>query len=369
MKVWKIGSNPKNDLVIAESDVASFHAELQLTQGQLILRDLGTGHPTFVNDWRVRQKLIQPTDKLIIGKTVVDIDDLIIKKPKAWDEGKAAETTTLNTETSLTKEQAAQLLGLKGDAPAEDVVFNFSRELSKLNKLLKEAPLPSQKREYTQQIQSITQAKEVLLKGVDLENLPVNDPIKKNYTNNPVIDLNPVKSDKTENQAPKKWYQNHMILWGAIGALFAWSAFLMYERFSDSRANLIIDQKSRIKYDFLERNFVPRPLIISNQTGVPIDILGFVVITADSTDKGWRVKKAFQQWPLTLKGGAEQEIKIAEKVIFADIVFEYTNDSSSEPIRAQFAGILSPDSEDFNSTNNALEIRLPNQHNPRSFKR
>lgn len=370
MKTWKIGSSSQNDLVITELGVAPHHAELQLSRGQLLLRDLGTGLPTIVNDWRVRQKLIQPTDKLIIGKTLVDIDDLIIKEPKVWAKEIVSETTVLSTDTGMTKEKAAELLGVQTNASVEDILHKFNREISKLNKLLKEAPLPAQKRDYSQQIQRLNQTKSILLEGLNLENLPLNDPLKKTFTNNPIVNLNPVKPDPAQNHAPKKWFHNYPVLWGAIGALFAWSAFLMYERFRDSRADLIITQEARTKYDFLERNFHPNPLKLRNETGVPIQLLGFVAITYDSTDKGWRIKKSFKESPLALKNGEVKVIEIAGKVIFADIVFEYTDQSASDdPIRLQFAGVLSPDSDDFNPTDNALEIRLPNQHNPRTYKK
>jgi pSer/pThr/pTyr-binding forkhead associated (FHA) protein len=377
MKVWTIGSISKNDLVIMDAGVEPRHAQIQLDEGTILVKNLSTTNTTYVNDWQVRQKVIQPNDKLRIGHTLVDIDELLLKEPKVGEKEKSIVLQTPINETSLnplsvsaklSKQEAAKRLEVELHASVEDIIAKYKKEETRLKKFIKDAPLPNQKKEYQNQLHALTNAKEVLLEGID--DLPLTEPVTFSFSNNQHVNLTPDKKTNPEDQGPKKWYHNYPLLWGTVGALLAWSVFLMYERFADSRARLNIEPQERIRYDFLHRNFRPQPLKVRNETGTVVQVVGFVALTYDSTGKEWRVKKIFKETPFMLKQGESKVIEIAGNVIFADIIFEYTDESiSGEPMRLQFVGSLSPDNEDYNLQDKAIELRLPNQRSPRTYTR
>ena len=360
MKIWKIGSDIKNDLIIKDSGVEKHHAELSFDGNTIIVKDLNSDKGTFINDWRIKQKVIGATDKLMIGREWIDIDALLITEPKVFDNS-TNDNNQEQTKSTFTPDQvaAAQLLDIPVGTPDEAIFIKFKAKYLELKELENNALTSSQKEAYNTQLRALLQAK-FTLTGNNQE--PEYDATKPH-----IVELTPERKTLSENRLPKKWYQNYQLLWGVVAALFAWSVFLMYERFMDSRGGLIISQEEKANFDFLKNNFTPRPLKIRNETGVTIQIVGFVGIRSDSTSKGFVVEKIFKEFPQSLKQGEAKVIDIAGKVIFTDIVFDYTDErQSEEPIRMQFAGSLSPANPDFNIKDNALELRLPNQNTTRN---
>ncbi len=281
MKVWKIGSDNNNDLVISDPAVEKHHAELQFDGTTIIVRDLKSQKGTFVNDWRVKQKVIQPTDKLMIGREWIDIDALLLKEPMGFENKNTIEEP--------------KLIPIKEDTAKP-----------------KEVEEPQ------------------------------------------VVQLTPERKTFLESQKPKSWYHNYPLLWGTVIALFAWSAFLMYDHFSDKQGGLIITPEEKIRYDFLKANFTAKKLKIRNTTNTTIEIKGIIVMRFDSTEKSIAVRRELVPFSAEMKHGSEKEVEKAGRVFFADIIYQYTDEYTQETKMKQFAAHLSSESPHFKD--NAVEI-------------
>ena len=81
--VYRIGKNPKNDLVLNERTADEFHAILELSESdELIVSDLNSKYGTFVSTKKIKSHILQPDEKLQIGFTTIDwpaIEVLLLK--------------------------------------------------------------------------------------------------------------------------------------------------------------------------------------------------------------------------------------------------------------------------------------------------
>ncbi len=278
MKIWKIGSDIKNDLVVLDPAAEKHHAELQFDGTTIIVRDLNTKKGTWVNNWRVKQKVIEPTDKIMIGREWIDIDALLIKEP---------------------------------------IVFEAS------NRVEEPKPKPIAALEAKQQESDEPQ----------------------------VVQLTPERKTFLENQQPKTWYHNYPLLWGAVVALFFWSAFLMYDHFSDMQEGLIISPQEKLKFDFLRENLKPRQVNISNASGKPFTILTITTITYDSTAKGWEFQKPVEQsLNLEIANGTYKPISVIKDAIMVSLFIR------NEDTDFDFSRILTPQYPEFKKDKKGVEI-------------
>ena len=74
--IFKIGSAPENDLVVADDDfVSSSHAWLCYTEGNFIIVDQNSRNGTWLNDKQVSTEGIQlkPGDRILIGNSAFEI--------------------------------------------------------------------------------------------------------------------------------------------------------------------------------------------------------------------------------------------------------------------------------------------------------
>jgi pSer/pThr/pTyr-binding forkhead associated (FHA) protein len=62
-----VGSNAKADIRIAQKWVSGCHCEIDVVDGQLIVRDLGSQSGTLVNDRRVDRHVLGAGDRITIG--------------------------------------------------------------------------------------------------------------------------------------------------------------------------------------------------------------------------------------------------------------------------------------------------------------
>ncbi|QRK05140.1 sigma 54-interacting transcriptional regulator [Archangium violaceum] len=69
----RVGSDPASDLVLSDQTVSRRHLELERTAQGIILRDLGSRNGTFLDGHQVMQVLLQPGDKVQLGKTKLAI--------------------------------------------------------------------------------------------------------------------------------------------------------------------------------------------------------------------------------------------------------------------------------------------------------
>ncbi|MGZ3459475.1 MAG: sigma 54-interacting transcriptional regulator [Archangium sp.] len=65
----RVGSDPASDLVLSDQTVSRRHIELERTSRGIVLRDLGSRNGTFLEGHQVMQALLQPGDKVTVGKT------------------------------------------------------------------------------------------------------------------------------------------------------------------------------------------------------------------------------------------------------------------------------------------------------------
>jgi DNA-binding NtrC family response regulator len=65
----RVGSDVASDLVLSDQTVSRRHIELERTSKGIVLRDLGSRNGTFLDGHQVMQALIQPGDKVSLGKT------------------------------------------------------------------------------------------------------------------------------------------------------------------------------------------------------------------------------------------------------------------------------------------------------------
>ncbi|AKJ02319.1 DNA-binding NtrC family response regulator [Archangium gephyra] len=65
----RVGSDVASDLVLSDQTVSRRHIELERTSKGIVLRDLGSRNGTFLDGHQVMQALLQPGDKVTLGKT------------------------------------------------------------------------------------------------------------------------------------------------------------------------------------------------------------------------------------------------------------------------------------------------------------
>ncbi|WP_199242920.1 sigma 54-interacting transcriptional regulator [Vitiosangium sp. GDMCC 1.1324] len=69
----RVGSDPASDLVLSDQTVSRRHLELERSGKGILLRDLGSRNGTFLDGHQVMQVLLQPGDKVVLGKTKLAI--------------------------------------------------------------------------------------------------------------------------------------------------------------------------------------------------------------------------------------------------------------------------------------------------------
>ena len=69
-----IGSDPSNQIVIDDRFVSAFHCTVELeSTRRLVVRDQGSRNGTFVNGARVRESLVEPGARLVVGGVVIAV--------------------------------------------------------------------------------------------------------------------------------------------------------------------------------------------------------------------------------------------------------------------------------------------------------
>lgn len=66
-----IGRSPEADITLDDRWVSRRHCELQLRDGELVVRDLESKHGILVNDSPVSEARLQPGDTLSVGLSTV----------------------------------------------------------------------------------------------------------------------------------------------------------------------------------------------------------------------------------------------------------------------------------------------------------
>jgi len=69
----KIGRSQDNDIVLSEGSVSSHQAEIELRDGNMVLRDVSTYHSTKVNGSRETERHLSNGDRVQLGDETVFI--------------------------------------------------------------------------------------------------------------------------------------------------------------------------------------------------------------------------------------------------------------------------------------------------------
>lgn len=74
--VNRIGRSPENDLPIFHATVSSFHCEMVVTDGSVIVRDLGSTNGTFIDDHKVAEQTLASGQTLRLGDVEMFLDPM-----------------------------------------------------------------------------------------------------------------------------------------------------------------------------------------------------------------------------------------------------------------------------------------------------
>ncbi len=66
-----IGRSAVNDLVLTDSSISGLHAELLVSPGGVLLRDLRSTNGTFIHGVRIQEAWVEPGMTLVLGKTAI----------------------------------------------------------------------------------------------------------------------------------------------------------------------------------------------------------------------------------------------------------------------------------------------------------
>ena len=89
---FKIGRMSDNDIVFEDKRVSRYHAEILITDGAYIIRDIGSRNGTLVNDVRVTNINLKSSDRITIGNTTLLFD---YEKEDIFSEEDITDTTTI----------------------------------------------------------------------------------------------------------------------------------------------------------------------------------------------------------------------------------------------------------------------------------
>ena len=78
-----IGSHPEADLVVTDTGISRYHAELGLLADGVRVRDLGSTNGTFVGESRVESVVVHPTTEIRIGRTRIELVAADLPAPEA----------------------------------------------------------------------------------------------------------------------------------------------------------------------------------------------------------------------------------------------------------------------------------------------
>ena len=70
----RLGRNRENEIFIVDPSVSRNHAVLEVHDGKLVVRDIGSTNGTFVNGERIQLRTLRPGDLVAFGKTQMRVE-------------------------------------------------------------------------------------------------------------------------------------------------------------------------------------------------------------------------------------------------------------------------------------------------------
>jgi DNA-binding NtrC family response regulator len=72
--VVRIGTDPGNDLALTDKYVSAHHAELQVGERGILLRDVGSKNGTWLGEHRIREALVAPGARIGVGRSLLRLE-------------------------------------------------------------------------------------------------------------------------------------------------------------------------------------------------------------------------------------------------------------------------------------------------------
>lgn len=72
--IWRIGRGRQNDLKLRDTEVSRQHAQIRVTEDEILLEDLGSSNGTYVNGVRVSSYPLQAGDRIQLGRTTLVVN-------------------------------------------------------------------------------------------------------------------------------------------------------------------------------------------------------------------------------------------------------------------------------------------------------
>src|SRR5579884_350400 len=70
----RVGRSTESEIFLVDPSVSRHHATIEPAGGEVLVRDAGSTNGTFVNGERVRQRALQPGDRVAFGKTEMVVE-------------------------------------------------------------------------------------------------------------------------------------------------------------------------------------------------------------------------------------------------------------------------------------------------------
>lgn len=84
-KVITIGRATDNDIPSQFEDVSENHAEIRLEGKSVVIEDLNSTNGTFVNGFRIKKQVLQPSDEVLLGKHKLPLEGIFNRFSKVVD--------------------------------------------------------------------------------------------------------------------------------------------------------------------------------------------------------------------------------------------------------------------------------------------
>jgi signal transduction histidine kinase len=119
-----VGRDSGCDLVLDDRIVSRKHARIEVVEGKVRIRDLGSSNGTYVNRNRIEEHTLEPGDEAAIGGSVLRFEGLPGEPQKGGEPRRPAETAILNAvdATSLGKGEDVR----RGEIDREAIARRFS---------------------------------------------------------------------------------------------------------------------------------------------------------------------------------------------------------------------------------------------------
>src|SRR6185437_12644750 len=78
-----VGRAPTSDIPVIDPTISRRHAEVELTESGVTVRDLGSSNGTFLNGTRVHTAVVNPGDLLTFGKVAFRLQQIAPAHPPA----------------------------------------------------------------------------------------------------------------------------------------------------------------------------------------------------------------------------------------------------------------------------------------------